>query len=60
MPLVTIGDVFCACFPFFSFFPLNIFSLRTADWGQGDSGGPRQVVQSTRTGFGFLLSRIGL
>jgi hypothetical protein len=23
------------------------------DWGKGDSGGPRQVVHSTRTGFGF-------
>jgi hypothetical protein len=22
-------------------------------WGKGDSGGPQQVVHSTRTGFGF-------
>jgi hypothetical protein len=33
--------------------PFHALSLRTADWGKGDSGGPRQVVYSTRTGFGF-------
>jgi hypothetical protein len=43
------GTVSCACFSFFLYF----FSLRTADWGKGDSGGPQQVVHSTRTGFGF-------
>jgi hypothetical protein len=48
-PLATIGGrFFVRAFSFFS-----IFSLRTADRGKGDSGGPRQVVHSTRTGFGF-------
>jgi hypothetical protein len=35
-PLAKVGGRLSVCFFF--------FSLRTADWGKGDSGGPRKVV----------------
>jgi hypothetical protein len=31
----------------------NYFFISLTALGQGDSGGPQQVVHSTRTGFGF-------
>jgi hypothetical protein len=34
--------------------------LTNNHWGGGKSGGPQKVIDSTRTGFGFSLSCIGL